>query len=440
MAVLPQRHAASDDPGALPRPRSLLQPASADHRSLGLRAPRGRRTAPCPWCQHPLPPVCCAKCLNKASAGTKTLGDAIEASQHPFKVSLAKLGHRVALREKHAMLAERVAELRASAERRAASLRERRLQLERRKELHRQRRQSHEKQAADCAVARRRLEAGRIRMSLNEFLRNPKQHGAHLGAFHKYNELSSLGDALRAERRRRCDELVKIFPLKFIGSSGAAGDSTVTLGQVQSFTVAGVLLDELLKDLEAALSFLTSLVSLLATYLDVTLPFPCIVGQGYTEPCSTNDGTSDSSRATQSGGRSRTQGPGVHNSWVRPSVFHPFKELGLMFGPRGDGWRYFSIYDGMCTSEFAMALSLIDEDLRSLCLCQGTEAPANLNTLQLLSHCLGAANLGCLCPPATQIVESQTSGSASMAETADAGASTAISAAEDSEWMVVDHG
>merc|ERR550532_661656 len=111
-------------------------------------------------------------------------------------------------------------------------------------------------------------------------MHDPAQHSATLGAFHVYHELSVVSLALQGERRHRCAELVAIYPLKWIDSDGSSADHTVTLGQVSSFATSGVLQVEELKGLEAALSHLLPLLAALAAYLDVTLPFPCTVGQG----------------------------------------------------------------------------------------------------------------------------------------------------------------
>lgn len=202
-------------------------------------------------------------------------------------------------------------------------------------------------------------------MSRDQFLRDPARHSSTIGAFHVFQELHVVGQALRQERRRRCAEVVEIFPLKWIhsGSSGGAavaGDRTVTLGQVQSFTAPGIFQDsELRASVDAALTFLLPLIAWLAAYLDVTLPFPCSGGPW----------------------------EGVQPLWPWPSVLHAFSGR----------WRCFSAHDG-CTPDFAGALRLVDEDLRQLCACQGEPAPKRMGSLQLLAHLLSSANLGCLWP------------------------------------------
>lgn len=373
-------------------------------RSLhGAQVPRGQaaratrasrtappRTAPCPWCRQPLPPACCATCLNREARHTHRvdINTAAEAMQRALAISISQWSRRPALRERHAVLVDRLADLRATTERRTAAVRMRRRQLEERRDELRERRRRHEARAAEWATAWQRLEAKRCRISRDEFLRDPAQHSQSLGAFHVYQELSVVRLALQAERRRRCADLIAILPLKWIVSGDFGGDRTVTLAQVQSFTATGVLKDDELKDLEAALSMLLPLISVLAAYLDVTLPFPCTGAQGHGrdrfDPTGVSGGVPTEGLTASS---PRTAANVAW--WTRPSVLHPFTGR----------WHQFSIYDNICTAEFSSALRLIDEDLRRLCVCQGEAAPDHPDTLQLLATCLSAARLGCVSPP-----------------------------------------
>jgi len=264
--------------------------------------------------------------------------------------------------------------------------------------------------------------------------------------------------ALQKERRRKCAELVELFPLKWIVSDGAASMPTVTLGQVESFVAMGVLQDEELKDLEAALVFLAPLLTALAAGLDVTLPFPCAgghgraptfaeqnAGRGYPEPAS------DPLGEPVRGMLGSTIAAARPSTW--PCVLHPVS------GRR----RYFSVYDGICTSEFAVALRLVGEDLRQLLACQGGAAPADLSALQLLAQLLVAPDLGCLLPPraarpppgppgasqqASMVARVQTSGEAwsrqrspqlQLARSTESAQSLCLYD-EDGEWTVVDEG
>mmetsp|Transcript_11145 Transcript_11145/g.29658 ORF Transcript_11145/g.29658 Transcript_11145/m.29658 type:complete len:537 (+) Transcript_11145:61-1671(+) len=445
MAVLPQR----------PSKAGQGMPAS---RGQAGRVRCGTRTAPCPWCRQPLPPAYCAGCVNRAArqggqggqAGRPTdaaNAAAAEASQRALAASLAQWSRRLTLRERRVLLLERVSELRAASERQTTGLRLRRRQLEERREDLLERRRRHEARAAEWAVARRRFETKRSRVSRDEFLRDPSLHSTTLGAFHMYQELSVVAAALQAERRRRCVELLAVFPLKWIVSGGAvSGDSdqTVTLGQVQAFPAAGVLQDEELKDMEAALTFLVPLVSTLAAYLDVTLPFPCFGSQGRivagphphssaasssrsSVPMVSQHGCDVGGGSTGDGGSAVAGAIGGHSvggivsgcgapamaefgamlsdrdgaaiaapgrqhrghQWTLPCVLHPF----------AGRWHYFSVYDNICTSDFATAIRLVDEDLRRLCSCQGEAPPAHLGTLQLLACLLSAVHLGCTSPP-----------------------------------------
>lgn len=178
-----------------------------------------------------------------------------------------------------------------------------------------------------------------------QFLLNPEKHRT-LGAFHVYQELLDVNLRLVGERRRRCAEVVGLFPYKVIVSEG---DATVTLGQVESFKVMGMLQEEEMRDLQAATTFLTALVAMLGEIMDVTLPFPCLVGRPR--------------RCT-------------------PCALHPFT----------DHWFHFGIDRTSCFSgpDFAVALRFVNEDVRRLCACQGVVVPAHLGTLQLLAHYLSA--------------------------------------------------
>jgi hypothetical protein len=294
----------------------------------------------------------------------------------------------MALLERHALLVERLADLRAVAERRAAATKGRRRQLELRREELCERRRRSETCAVEWAAAGRRLEAKRCRISSDEFLRDPARHSHSLGAFHIYQELAVARSALQAERKRRCAELVGIFPLKWIVQD-AVGDRTVSLAQVPSFSVlaaAGVLKDDERKDMEAALSYLLPLVAGLAEHLDVTLPFPCTGARGHEESARIADLEANRVRSQSEG--AVAVAPQIA-WWARPCVLHPFTGR----------WHNFSIYDGICTSEFLTALRLLDEDLRRICLCQGEVPPADFSTLQLLASSLSAADLGCVSPP-----------------------------------------
>lgn len=399
------------------------------------QAPRGQawrpqrsagRNVPCPWCRQPLPPACCAGCLNQVvrQAGRADANAAIEASQQALAVALAQSSRRRLLLDRRSMLLSRTAELRAMAERRAAALHAQRKRLEESSQEFRERRRHHETRAAQWVAFRRQLEMKRCRISREEFLQNPSQHSAVLGAFHVYQELYVVTNSLQKERRRRCAEAASIFPLKRIGSFDDPGFQTITLGQVQHFIGTGVLQCEEVQDLRAALSFLTHLVALLAGYLDITLPFPCTPGQGvaavHTEDSramgvartsgsagSGPRGRELSDGETQDAGRwtaarespaaasprvtrtrsrsSDTQGPW----WVCPCVLHPFTSR----------WIYFSVDDGICTCEFEQAMRLLDEDLRQMCASQGEVSPSRFTTLQLLAHLLSAPHLGCTSPP-----------------------------------------
>lgn len=374
----------------------------------------------------------CTGCRGEASEGRlsgHTPGQH-QVTQRALAAALSQWSRRPALRERHAVLVERLAELRAAAERRAAAVRLRRRQLEMRRDELRERRRRHETLASGWAAAWRSLEAKRCRISCDEFLRDPAKHSLTLGAFHVYQELSVVRSALQGERRRRIAELVEIVPLKWIVREDG-GDRTVSLGQVQSFVVPGVLQEDELKDLEAALSFLLPLVAMLAVYLDVALPFQCTGARGLEEACSeaSCEHIEERPRAVSESSASislpRPRRPSKDASvarvqaawWARPCVWHPFTSR----------WSNFSIYDGICTSEFSMALRLLDEDLLKLCASQGEVPSADFGTLQLLASCLSAAQLGCVSPPLA--LQDGCIASVSQADTSSlAGSSTMLNA------------
>lgn len=214
--------------------------------------------------------------------------------------------------------------------------------------------------------------------------------------------------ALQEERRQRCSQLVSMVPLKW--HSGGATHA-VTLGHVQTFSMMGVLKDEELRDLEAALGLLVRLLTSLAACLDFTLPFPCSGGRGYAAVAAT---------ASKGG-----QGPGPRTwQWMWPCVLNRFTKR----------WHYFSVYDNICTAEFAVALQLLNQDLLKLCYCQGEVPPEGSSTLQLLVQLLSAVQLGCVSPRSAtepRLVQA-------VGDTTGPGKSSEF-APEDGEWLVLEH-
>lgn len=179
--------------------------------------------------------------------------------------------------------------------------------------------------------------------------------------------LDELLTQLRVERKRVCSVLVSQFPLKKIARTSTEKKSRViTLGAVTALElsrVTSVSVEEQ-RDIQAALGFLVQLVSHLAYYLDVTLPFPCGV---------------------------------CPKSPRMPAVYRPLRKH----------WYHFTVQDGSCTKSFAKALKFLREDLRRLCETQGISVPLNsafpYNTavplLKLLDACLHARHFGTMCPP-----------------------------------------
>lgn len=137
-----------------------------------------------------------------------------------------------------------------------------------------------------------------------------------------------------------------------------------------------------------------ALAAALGLYLDMDLPFPCTVGWG-----GLAESRSLSAFKTSPTIPSRLRAYG-DAPWVRPCVLHPLL----------DRWHFFSIYEGVCTSEFASALRLSEENLRGLCARQGATAPLALSTTQLVARCLDAAIFGC--SPPLEVEEALGPGSA----------------------------
>jgi len=350
------------------------------------------------WKQAPDPlGGICTGCRGETSEGR--LSGCVQAPQHAIAASLSRWSRRPALLERHAKLAERLRELRSAVQQRTAAAQTGRQQVEVKREELRELRRRHETRVSEWAAACRHLEAKRCRISRDEFLRDPAKHRQTLGAFHIYQELSVVRSAVQAERRSQISKLVDIFPLKWIVREDG-GERTVSLAQVQSFLVAGVLQDDALKDVEAALSFLLPLVSLLAVYLDVALPFPCAGASGRPgqvlveiqawtdnvgEPCRSGfdqrprahtEPTASAPSMNRSQIQSECGGAAAQSAWwTRPCVLHPFTGI----------WFNFSIYDGICTAEFMTALRLLDQNLRKLCMSQGVVPPLDSSTLQLLA-------------------------------------------------------
>jgi len=357
--------------------------------------------------------------------------------------------------EKRAQLNKRVADLRRLQLERAETLRLKRQEIERQRAETQARRSLHDAAACSLADYRRVLETKRLRLTRSEYLRDPLKHKSNLGTFHIYKELSEAIERLTAERRRRCAERVSLFPFKWIESGGQEKgyqEPTVTLGQVQSFTPAGVFGDDgrvqdrisqttshrssdAAKDLQAAVSFLVLLMQGLAGDLDMTLPFQCelrnpaspakqpfALGAGARRASLPGaPGYDPSSAAVAAADHARENSPphvGIalmqalptHLCSPRataaasessnpeescmPGIAHPFSGR----------WHEFRIRDHTCTSEYARALRLVNENVVLLCACQGSKAPPRFGTLELLTHCLSSANLGCLWPPAAVIL------------------------------------
>jgi len=182
------------------------------------------------------------------------------------------------------------------------------------------------------------------------------------------HECDEVVEKLRVERKRVCSSLVSHFPLKKISRPEGVDKKSrvITLGSVTTleFTKGTVLSAEEQHDIHAALGFLVQLLSHLASYLDITLPFPCGV-------C-----------------------PKAPKAFA---VYHPMRSH----------WYDFSLKDGTCTKSSAKALKLMRENLRRLCETQGISVPLNSqfphNTtvpiLKLLDACLHARHFGSLYPP-----------------------------------------
>lgn len=291
-------------------------------------------------------------------------------------------------------LRQRLKVLRAQLQERNASNALRKRHLEEFRERLRRRRSVHEEHWAAWQSGRRRLDA-KAAVSRAQFLQNPARH--QLGAFHVYQELSVVSAALQQERRRRCSDLIELLPVKWLHMG--SGQDVLSLGQVQSFERSGVLGEDELHHLEAALMLLMRLISALASCLDVTLPFPCSAGRGLREVSSAVEAATAASgmrerhRRSSTGGLAylaRPRAPAGAPEWVLPCVQNPFTRT----------WSHFSVYDNICTSEFAAVLRLVDQDLLQLCRCAGvTSTPKGAGTLQLLAALLRAEHLGCISPP-----------------------------------------
>lgn len=420
-----------------------LRPSVGMPRNFNASAP------PCRWCREPLHPVCCSKCVTAELLRCRDAGKDLErrhageAADPNFSAAIVQLGrrHDFELRPTFSRL-RRVATLQADVAERRATLERRRRSLERQREALLVRRRRYEQRASDLAAARRKLDARRCGVSLDDFLSNPSEHVAALGALHPYQEISNLSSALQTERVRKIGEVIQLLPIKYLRKTeGGHEDSTMTLSQVRDFQPQGPLSEEGLKDLEAALPLLMLLVHLLALYLDVTLPFPCSQGQGGSEALTGT--TADAAgfaegfqrRASSPGaaigaaidriGLSRASSPGPGSprgySRSRPCVLQPFQGR----------WTYFSVHDKFCTDEFQAAMGLVVEDL--LCLCALSGAPAShdvhMSTSSLLARLLDAPNLGCMWP-ASPLLPAPDSGTWSFSRGADSTAGS-ISAGSD---------
>eukprot|EP00928_Gymnodinium_smaydae_P023613 TRINITY_DN19419_c1_g1_i1.p1 TRINITY_DN19419_c1_g1~~TRINITY_DN19419_c1_g1_i1.p1 ORF type:complete len:511 (-),score=122.01 TRINITY_DN19419_c1_g1_i1:147-1679(-) len=440
---------------------ALAQPPRA---AVGAAARGGvpgstNRTLPCRWCGHPIPPACCAPCLNRLvrSRRTPATGGSCTTLPGDFASLLAERTPALALAERRALLRERLPELRDASLRRAAAAQARRRQIEERRELLRERRRKQEVRSAALLAVRQRLEAKRPAVPRDVFLRDPARHSAEIGAFHVYQELSVVSSALQAERRRRCAEVLDALPLKWIasGASGASVDDATILGQ------AGGSDDEQPRDRDAAFALLVPIVSWLAVFLDVTLPFPCRSCLGHlaaTEATQLAASVQSAAAAASAGGDSTPDAGSAW--WASPSILHPYHQkrhffdataaaaasaaftaasaavpLTASLGASGLGASFAGALEasdigfaasasssgaagasgagagitapgsgggGVGAGGPVLARRLFDEDLRCLCSTQGvlpSQAPG-AGTLRLLMLVLHSAHLGCVNQPA----------------------------------------
>ncbi|OLQ10051.1 hypothetical protein AK812_SmicGene6262 [Symbiodinium microadriaticum] len=240
---------------------------------------RQRRPTMCAWCHGSLRGAVCGHCLCRVVRQWDRRGAAaeLEGAKAALEPDFARWSQRAALRARCHEMQRRLRALRGALATAAESRAERRRALEERRASLRQRRRDHEQRASGLSTALRRLRAR------TWFLEDPSRYSVELGAFHVYQELAVILDALRQERRRRCSLLVELFPVKFLSAGSAPRDVTLSLCQVQNCDRSGVLQEEECRSLEAAISLLVRLVTAFANLLDVTLPFPCSGGRGFSE-------------------------------------------------------------------------------------------------------------------------------------------------------------
>lgn len=373
----------------------------------------------CPCCHGQLLPGCCGNCLQRVARRWDKRQ--VQQSREALESLLERCPHRHLKIQRCGQLRQRLKLLRSQLQQRSAQNSLRKGQLEEYRERLRRRRSAHEENWAAWQTGRRRLDA-KVFVSRAQFLKDPGRH--QLGAFHVYQELSVVTAALQQERRRRCNELVEFLPVKWLHMG--SGQDVLSLGQVQTFQRSRVLQEDELHHLEAALMLLMRLISALASYLDVTLPFPCSGGRGLREVSSAVEAATAASGVRERHRRSSTKGlaylarpraPAGAPQWVLPCVQNPFTRQ----------WHHFGVYDKICTSEFAAVLRLVDQDLLRLCSCQGVTCPENSGTLQLLAALLSAEHLGCMSPP----------GDAEASEPVAVPPVRLESGQEDGEWTVL---
>ncbi|CEL99122.1 unnamed protein product [Vitrella brassicaformis CCMP3155] len=464
----------------------------------------------CPFCCRRTTFFLCADCIHVR----------IEKARHPpLHQHVQRLSERVQrrlsrlqgcreklLRERRDALRQSVDRLKHTLHAKRNEANERSSRVVRLRTALEKRRRALEEQREHLTEVTRILQSKLLPMTLHRFLDDPPCNVAGLGAFHIYQELKAVMEAMQTERRKKCSELICLFPLKKIVCNG---QKMLTLAEVESFQASGEMPFEREMEVEAALSFIAPIVFGLAAYLDVPLPFPIVYGHYWKcQACQRNISARDpiyrladtpshprphpspspippppampsdlpnrmpsnisddqsthshqgdypfslslatrgqvkrspashaSSRSqsisssvaqtvtmgvakvtTEVGqqlrhgrgslsgvsamlmarkgglgrGGHREQRDGGTKGWAVPRVIH-----------RGTGVAHaFTIYDGVCTSDFSAALHLLNQSLLHMCERQGQHPPLRQHddTLQLLNSIISSPHLGCLVPP-----------------------------------------
>ena len=194
-------------------------------------------------------------------------------------------------------------------------------------------------------------------------------------------------------------QLATLYPLRKITVDGTA---SITLASLESLEIHGEIPEDRQPDVFAAVGYLVMLVQNLASILDVQLPFPCKFGSDVASVIPRNR-QQGFTRMSPNPTMSTRSAPATFQSAVRSIYYH---RLPRCTHPYNKKEHQFSVYDGICTREYFLALAMLRENLALLCSRAGRLTQRNTPVLQLLLFCLNSPHFGCFTPPPLRVIKS----------------------------------